>query len=80
VGAVWTEPDAQPGAKDAPAKSRIQGGHFYIENGEVVAAKDGNAQPTAKPAASAVRHPAVRNPAPGPTQVAEASPARRKDP
>ena len=40
VGAVWSTPQAQPGTKNAAAaKSRIQGGHFFVENGEVVASR-----------------------------------------
>ncbi len=71
VGAVWSPPGSQPDAKDATAdaaRSPMQGGHFLVENGQVVAANHGAQKPSQKrPAASSA-------------QVAEASPGRRKDP
>jgi penicillin-binding protein 2 len=46
VGAVWSVPGSPSGAKNTAA-AHIQGGHFFVENGHIVAAND----PAAKPAA-----------------------------
>ena len=54
VGAVWTMPQAQHGAKNAAsARSRIQGGHFFVENGQIVAANQAAAPSSRKPTAPA---------------------------
>ena len=40
VGAIWSSPDGQRGAKNGEtAADRIHGGHFYVENGQIVAAR-----------------------------------------
>jgi penicillin-binding protein 2 len=85
VGAVWstpgveTWPGAQPGAKNTAAagtKGRIHSGHFFVENGQIVAANPADAQTGRKPAKSSVPAPAVNAQA-RPTEVAAALPERR---
>jgi len=81
VGAVWTAPGSQPGAKDSPSvKSRMQGGHFFVENGQVVAASEGGGKPTTKQPTRPMVPPAVEHSAASSPQVAQALPARRKEP
>jgi penicillin-binding protein 2 len=76
VGAVWSAPEAQPGAKAAAAKNRIHGGHFYVEDGRIVAANEAPAQAGRKPAVHAAPLPAVKAPA-LPAETVAALPARR---
>jgi penicillin-binding protein 2 len=81
VGAVWTIPgvEAGPGGKNtaaATAKSRIQSGHFFVENGQIVTANGGAAKPLPKKAAVSAT-PATVNTQMKPTEVAAALPARR---
>ena len=77
VGAVWTTPGAHPGAKNtATTKGQIHSGHFFVENGRVVAANQGHVQTSRKPAASAAPPPAVNSKA-TPTEIAAALPGRR---
>ncbi len=79
VGAVWTTPDARPGAKNtAGSKGQIHSGHFFVENGQVVAANGGEAKPVPKKAAVSVT-PATVNPQSKPTEVAAALPGRKPD-
>jgi len=77
VGAVWTTPDAQPGAKNtATTKGRIQSGHFFVENGQIVAANPAGAQTSRKPAKGSTPVPAANAPA-RPAEVAAALPERK---
>jgi penicillin-binding protein 2 len=85
VGAVWTTPGvetgprAQPGGKNtatAQTKSQIHSGHFYVENGQIVAANPAGAQTSHKPAKSAAP-PAAVNAQARPTEVAAALPERK---
>jgi hypothetical protein len=80
VGAVWTTPGVEtgPGGKNttATAKSRIQSGHFFVENGQIVTANGGAAKPLPKKAAISAT-PAAVNAQTKPTEVAAALPARR---
>ncbi|MFZ0336529.1 MAG: penicillin-binding transpeptidase domain-containing protein, partial [Terracidiphilus sp.] len=79
MGAVWTTPDAHPNAKNTTAattKSQIHSGHFFIENGQIVAANQGDAQTSHLPAKSAVPPPTVKAHT-RPTEVAAALPERR---
>ena len=85
VGAVWstpgveTKPGAQSGAKNTAAtgtKRQIHSGHFFVENGEIVAANPTGAQTTRKPAKSAAP-PAAVNVQQRPTEVAAALPERK---
>jgi hypothetical protein len=87
VGAVWsapgvqTGPGTQPGAKNtavAGTKGRIHSGHFFVENGQIVAANQGGAQTSRKPAKSAAPAPAVNAQA-RPTEVAAALPERKPE-
>ncbi len=77
VGAVWTMPQAQHGAKNAAsARSRIQGGHFFIENGQIVAANQAAAPSSRKPTAPAPSSQVIDS-TPGPAEAAAALPERR---
>jgi penicillin-binding protein 2 len=85
VGAVWstpgveTGPGAHPGAKNTAAagtKGQIHSGHFFVENGQVVAANPSGAQTGRKPAKSAAP-PAAVNAQATPTEVAAALPERK---
>jgi penicillin-binding protein 2 len=79
VGAVWSTPGAQtgPGGKNtAAAKSRIHSGHFFVENGQIVAANRTGAQTNPKQTKSATPAPAV-NARATPTELAAALPERR---
>jgi hypothetical protein len=85
VGAVWTTPGvetgprAQSGAKNtetAGTKGQIHSGHFFVENGRIVAANDGAAKPVPKKAAVSAA-PATVNAQTKPTDVAAALPARK---
>ena len=72
VGAVWTT----PGAKNtAMTKSQIHSGHFFVENGQIVAANPAGAETNRKPAKSAA--PAAVNAQTRPTEVAAALPERK---
>ncbi len=83
VGAVWSmpvePPDTAPATGEA-AKNRMQGGHFLVENGQVVGAKNGGAKPAQKHETRPATGPIAKAPAASSTQMAEASPGRRKDP
>jgi penicillin-binding protein 2 len=73
VGAVWTT----PGAKNtAMTKSQIHSGHFFVENGQIVAANPTGAEASRKPAKSAAPAAAV-NAQTRPTEVAAALPERK---
>jgi penicillin-binding protein 2 len=79
VGAVWTTPGAQPGPggkNTAAAKSRIHSGHFFVENGQIVAANQTGAQPRRPQTTNSAPAPAV-NARATPTEVAAALPERR---
>jgi penicillin-binding protein 2 len=81
VGAVWTTPGVEtgPDAKNTAAagtRGRIHSGHFFIENGQIVAANPAGAQTTRKPAKSAAP-PAAVNVQARPTEVAAALPERK---
>jgi len=77
VGAVWTTPGVQPGAKNtAGSRGQIHSGHFFVENGQVVAANQGGAQTTHKPTTNAAPPPTVNAKA-TPTEVAAALPGRK---
>ena len=79
VGAVWSLPGAEPGAKNTAAattKGRIQSGHFFVENGQIVAANQTGAQTSRKLATSAAPRSAV-NVKERPTEVAAALPERK---
>jgi membrane peptidoglycan carboxypeptidase len=77
VGAVWSTPGAQPGAKNtATTKSQIHSGHFFVENGQIVAANPVGAPTSRKPAKSAPP-PAAVNAQARPTEVAAALPERK---
>ncbi len=51
VGAVWSVPGSPSGAKHTAA-AHIQSGHFFVENGQIVAANDPAAKPAAKQVAT----------------------------
>jgi len=85
VGAVWSTPGvepgpgAHPGAKNmaaAGSKGQIHSGHFFVENGQIVAANPAGAQTGRKPAKSAAL-PAAVNAQARPTEVAAALPERK---
>ena len=85
VGAVWSTPGvepgpgAHPGAKNmaaAGSKGQIHSGHFFVENGQIVAANPAGAQTGRKPAKSAAPSAAVNAQA-RPTEVAAALPERK---
>jgi penicillin-binding protein 2 len=77
VGAVWTTPDALPGAKNAAgSKGQIHSGHFFVENGQVVAANGREAKPVPKKAAVSASPATVNAPA-KPSEVAAALPERK---
>jgi penicillin-binding protein 2 len=85
VGAVWstpgveTGPGAHPRAKNTAAagtRGQIHSGHFFVENGQIVAANPAAAQTSRKPAKSA-GPPAAVNAQARPTEVAAALPERR---
>jgi hypothetical protein len=77
VGAVWTTPDAQPGAKNSTAaKGRIHSGHFFVENGQIVAANPAGAKTSRKPAKGSTPVPVANAPA-RPAEVAAALPERK---
>jgi penicillin-binding protein 2 len=85
VGAVWTTPGVQtgpgtqPGAKNTAAvgtRGQIHSGHFFVENGQIVAANPASAQTNHKPAKSAAHPPAVNAQA-TPTEIAAALPERK---
>jgi penicillin-binding protein 2 len=79
VGAVWSVPGSPAGAKNTAA-AHIQNGHFFVENGEVVAANAPAAKPAAKHETNSALQPAAGLHAVNPAQVAAALPARRKEP
>ncbi len=77
IGAVWTTPDTQPGAKKtAAARGQIHSGHFFVENGQIVAANGIGARTVREQAKSPAPLPAVDAPA-RPAEVAAALPERR---
>jgi penicillin-binding protein 2 len=85
VGAVWTTPGvetgpgAQPGAKNTAAagtRGQIHSGHFFVENGQIVAANPASAQTSRKPVKNAAL-PAAVNTQARPTEVAAALPERK---
>ena len=77
VGAMWSTPQAQPGAKNAAsARSRIQGGHFFVENGQIVAANQVAAPSSRKPTTPAASSPVIDS-SRMPAEVAAALPERR---
>jgi penicillin-binding protein 2 len=81
VGAVWTTPgvEKQPGAKNtetAGTRGQIHSGHFFIENGQIVAANGGAAKPVSKKATVSTA-PTTVNAQTKPTEVAAALPTRR---
>ena len=77
VGAVWSTPQAQPGTKNAAAaKSRIQGGHFFVENGQIVAANEAAVPSSRKPTTHSAPSPVI-NSSSVPAEVAAALPERR---
>jgi penicillin-binding protein 2 len=82
VGAVWTTPatqtgpGARPGAKNTAARDQIHSGHFFVQNGEVVAANPAGARTGRKPVKSAAS-PAAVNARARPTEIAAALPERR---
>ena len=85
VGAVWstpgveTGPGAQPGAKNTAAagtRGRIHSGHFFVENGQIVAANGGGAKPDPKKADVSTT-PASVNAQAKPPEVAAALPGRK---
>jgi penicillin-binding protein 2 len=83
VGAVWTTPNVQTGPRPknsaaATNKGQIQSGHFFVENGQIVAAKPAGAQTSREPAKSAV-HPATVGVTGAPTEVAVALPERKPE-
>ncbi len=83
VGAVWstpgveTGPGTHPGAKNmAATRGQIHGGHFFVQNGQIVAANASGVETRRKPAKNAAPPAAVH--AQGtPTEVAAALPERR---
>jgi penicillin-binding protein 2 len=75
VGAVWTTPAAEPGAKNTTARDQIHSGHFFVANGQIVPASQPGAQTASKPAKSVAPSAAV-HPEAKPTEVA-ALPERR---
>jgi penicillin-binding protein 2 len=87
VGAVWSSPQAQPGAKNTNAgddSTRVGGGHFYVQNGRVVSANQAEAKTAPKPvnrlAPPAVSHspaPATVNASAKPAETVAALPQRR---
>jgi penicillin-binding protein 2 len=85
VGAVWSTPDvetgtgAHPGARKsvvAGTRGQIHSGHFFIENGQIVAANPATAQTGHKSAKSGTS-PAAVNVQATPMEVAAALPERR---
>jgi len=77
VGAVWSAPEPQPGAKNAAAaRSRIHSGHFFVENGQIVAANQPNAQISRQQEKNSAPPLAV-NAKTSPTELAAALPQRR---
>jgi penicillin-binding protein 2 len=79
VGAVWTTPGVHPGGKNTvAAKSRIQSGHFFVENGQIVAANQAAVRTSPKQARGSTPLPAVNAQA-RPTEVAAALPERRPE-
>ena len=85
VGAVWTTPDlptragTQPGAKNtasAGTRGQIHSGHFFVQNGQIMAADPADTQTGRKPTQNAAP-PAAVNAQARPTEVAAALPERR---
>jgi len=85
VGAVWstpgveTGPGAHPGAKKTAAagtKGQIHSGHFFVENGHIVAANPAGVETSRKPPKNAAPPAAVKAQA-RPTEVAAALPERK---
>jgi len=77
VGAVWTTPDAHSGAKNKlAARDQIHSGHFFVENGQIVAANQTAAQTSRKPAKSPAP---AKNATATPTEVAVALPTRKPE-
>ena len=75
VGAIWSSP--VPGAKGAEAgQGRLQGGHFFVENGQIMAAKKAAAQASHKPANRMARSPGVHASS-RPAELAAALPGRK---
>jgi penicillin-binding protein 2 len=79
VGAVWTTPGVQTGTnKTAATKGQIHGGHFFVENGQIVAANQGGAQTNRKQTTHSGALPAVKA-SNRPTEEAAALPERRPE-
>ena len=81
VGAVWTTPgvETKPGTKNTAAaggKGQIHSGHFFVKNGQIVAANPAGVETSRKPAKTATP-PAALNAKAVPTEVAAALPERR---
>ncbi len=81
VGAVWSTPggETKPGAKNTAAaggKGQIHSGHFFVENGQIVAANPAGAETSPKRTKSATP-PATVNAKAVPTEVAAALPERK---
>ena len=86
VGAVWTTPEDQPGAKgaaDLMAKNHIKAGRFYVQNGRVVSGDQAIASSSPKQSTHSVPVQTIK-PSPTPTEIAAARPERtpetRKNP
>ena len=85
MGAVWSSPAAPPDAKtNAGAADQIHSGHFFVENGQVVAASGSQAKPAAKqgsrsstPAANQPPATAAMHASQKPAEMAAALPRRR---
>ncbi len=81
VGAVWSTPAVGPGAKGATgpaAKSHIEGGRFYVQDGRVVAGDQVAAASVPKRAAHSTPAPAAKS-SQTPAEIAAARPERRPE-
>ncbi len=76
VGAIWSSPPA-PGTENAQTgQGRIQGGHFFVENGQIMAATKAAAQASHNPTNQTARSSGV-HPSSPPAEMAAALPERK---
>lgn len=78
VGAVWSTPAVKTGSKVVVAKSHIEGGRFYVQDGRVVSGDQAIAASSPKRAVHSAPLPAIKF-AQLPTEIAAARPERRPE-